>query len=140
MMRLTQAAPYKYFTFRRFELTCLRFSAFFKTLRPFFKFLSAASLLALYSILFCSKFGSFKYSSKDPTRETGAYVKGVGEASRKQRWKNYVFQTRDGYIKQILKLFCHSKKLNRIFSLFAKMSIDYEGLFRVDMRHFEVVL
>jgi hypothetical protein len=69
---------YEHFAFRWFELMYLQFSAFFKTLRPFLRFLSAASLLALYSILFCSKFESFKYSSKDPTRDTGAYVKRGG--------------------------------------------------------------
>jgi hypothetical protein len=41
---------------------------------PFFKFLSAASLFALYSILFCSKFGSLRYSSKDLMSDTGAYL------------------------------------------------------------------
>ena len=34
--------------------------------------LEAASLFALYSIRFCSKFGSLRYSSRAPTRDTGA--------------------------------------------------------------------
>lgn len=40
---------------------------------PFVIPLSAASLFVLYSIRFCSKFGSLRYSSKAPTRDTGAY-------------------------------------------------------------------
>ena len=36
-------------------------------------FLSAAALLVLYSILFCSKLGSFRYSSRAPARDTGAW-------------------------------------------------------------------
>lgn len=35
--------------------------------------LSTASLFALYSILFCSKFGSLRYSSRAPASDTGAY-------------------------------------------------------------------
>jgi hypothetical protein len=71
-------------TFRWTKLRYLRFSSFFATVRPFFNFLSAASLAALYSILFCSKFGSFKYSSKDPTRETGACGQPVSEITGRE--------------------------------------------------------
>jgi hypothetical protein len=39
-----------------------------------------------------------------------------------------------------LKLFCHAEKLDHVFCLFAKMSIDNKGLFGVDMRHLEVML
>ena len=39
---------------------------------PFLSARSAASLFALYSILFCSKFGSRKYSSSAPAKDTGA--------------------------------------------------------------------
>ena len=53
------------------------FSTFFGLARPFLRALSAESLFALYSTLFCSKLGSFKYSSKDPTRDTGACAKKV---------------------------------------------------------------
>ena len=38
----------------------------------------AASLFALYSILFCSKCGSFRYSSKELTRDTGACLYRLG--------------------------------------------------------------
>lgn len=40
-------------------------------LRPL-SFLSAVSLFALYSILFCSKLGSFRYSSRELASDTGA--------------------------------------------------------------------
>ena len=40
---------------------------------PFLGVLSAISLFVLYSIRFCSKLGSFKYSSNDPARDTGAW-------------------------------------------------------------------
>lgn len=40
---------------------------------PFRSARSAASLFALYSILFCSKLGSRKYSSSAPAKDTGAY-------------------------------------------------------------------
>src|SRR5216683_6310610 len=80
-MALMQAVPCEYSTLRWSELRCLHCSTFFATVRVFFRFLSAASLFALYSILFCSKFGSFKYSSKDPTRDTGACRKTVGKTS-----------------------------------------------------------
>ena len=39
---------------------------------PFLAGFCEASLFALYSIRFCSKWGSFRYSSKEPTRDTGA--------------------------------------------------------------------
>lgn len=39
-----------------------------------------------------------------------------------------------------MKFLCHAEKLNREFCLFAKMSIDDEGLFGVDMGHLEVML
>jgi len=37
---------------------------------------SVASLFALYSIRFCSKFGSSRYSCKAPANDTGAFSKG----------------------------------------------------------------
>ena len=37
-----------------------------------FESFSAASLLVLYSMRFCSKFGSSKYSCSAPANETGA--------------------------------------------------------------------
>lgn len=40
---------------------------------PALAFLSARSLFVLYSILFCSKLGSFRYSSRAPASETGAW-------------------------------------------------------------------
>jgi len=51
-----------------------------------------------------------------------------------------VFQTRDGYIEQILKLLCHAEELDDVFCLFAKMSIDSESLLGIHMRHLKVVL
>lgn len=50
-----------------------------------------------------------------------------------------MFQTRDGYIEDILKLLCHAEKFDCKFRLFAKMSIDSEGLFGIDMRHLEIM-
>ena len=50
-------------------------SGFLVTLRdfpPFLAFFSAGSLFALYSIRFRSKCGSFRYSSRELTREMGA--------------------------------------------------------------------
>ena len=43
---------------------------------PFLTLRSAASLLALYSMRFCSKLGSLRYSSRLLTSETGAYIRG----------------------------------------------------------------
>lgn len=63
----------------------------------------------------------------------------VSEASYKS-WGHYVFQTWDGYIEEVLKLLCHAEKLDGELCLFAKMSIDGEGLFGVNMRHLEVML
>lgn len=39
-----------------------------------------------------------------------------------------------------MKLFCHAEKFDCMFRLVAKMSIDNEGLFGIDMRHLEVML
>jgi hypothetical protein len=39
-----------------------------------------------------------------------------------------------------LKLFCYAEKFDCKFRLFAKMLIDSEGLFGIDMRHLEVML
>jgi hypothetical protein len=39
-----------------------------------------------------------------------------------------------------LKLFCYAEKFDCIFRLLAKMSIDNEGLFCINMRHLEVML
>lgn len=48
-----------------------------------FPFLSAASLFVLYSILFCSKLGSFKYSSSELASDTGACFRlGIGTLRR----------------------------------------------------------
>jgi hypothetical protein len=51
-----------------------------------------------------------------------------------------VFQSRDGYIENVLKFLCHTKELDCVFRLLAKVSIDSKGRFCVDMRHFEIVL
>lgn len=42
-------------------------------LPPVVAFFSAASLFVLYSILFCSKLGSSRYSCRAPASDTGAY-------------------------------------------------------------------
>ena len=47
--------------------------------------------------------------------------------------KHYEVQVRDRHIEQILKFFCHAEKLHCVFRLFAKMSINNESLFGVDM-------
>ena len=52
---------------------------------PFLAFWSAAALFALYSIRFCSKCGSLKYSSREPTREMGACLYGSDDCFRKGR-------------------------------------------------------
>lgn len=38
-----------------------------------------------------------------------------------------------------MKLFCHPEKFDCKFRLFAKMSIDRESLFGIDMRHLKVM-
>ncbi len=43
-----------------------------EALIPNFALRSAASFWVLYSILFCSKLESFKYSSRELARDTGA--------------------------------------------------------------------
>lgn len=50
----------------------IHFAALVGAVVPFLVFLSAASLFVLYSILFCSKLGSLRYSSRAPTSDTGA--------------------------------------------------------------------
>ena len=52
---------------------------------PFFVGFPAASLLALYSILFCSKCGSFKYSCRESTRDTGACLYASNESPTERR-------------------------------------------------------
>jgi len=61
------------------EINSLGSGSFLVTPRDFPPFL-AASLFALYSILFCSKCGSFRYSSKELTRDTGACLYGLGRS------------------------------------------------------------
>ena len=57
------------------SLTDIRFSAGFgEGLIPSFALRSATSFWVLYSILFCSKLGSLRYSSSELARETGAYT------------------------------------------------------------------
>ena len=69
---------------------------------PFFPPLSATSLLALYSILFCSKWGSFKYSSKELTRDTGAYFNGSEIELHQREGRSDVFEVRNRHIKKVL--------------------------------------
>lgn len=44
-----------------------------------FRFLSANSFVVLYSMRFCSKFGSLRYSSSEPASDTGAYMCDFGQ-------------------------------------------------------------
>ena len=63
------------------EVNSLGSASFLVTPRdfpPFLAALSVASLFALYSILFCSKCGSLRYSSKELTRDTDACCCGSG--------------------------------------------------------------
>jgi hypothetical protein len=53
--------------------------------------------------------------------------------------RHYVFQIWDGNVEEVLKLPCYTEKLDRVLCLFAKVSVDGEGLFRVNMRHFEIM-
>ena len=39
-----------------------------------------------------------------------------------------------------MKLFCYAEEFDCMFRLFAKMSIDSEGLLGIDMRHLKVML
>ena len=58
----------------------------FARLLPSFAFLSASSFVVLYSILFCSKFGSLRYSSSAVTRETGALIRISQKSFRQYEW------------------------------------------------------
>ena len=69
---------------------------------PFFVAFSATALLALYSILFCSKCGSFRYSSKESTRDTGAYLDRVRYELHQRERRSDVFEVWNRHIKDIL--------------------------------------
>lgn len=89
----------------RASLTGVRFSAGFgEGLIPNLALRSAASFWVLYSILFCSKFASLRYSSNELASETGAYTEKqfVERSESSTRRGTYVSQVWHRYVEEIL--------------------------------------